>query len=142
MKTIPSSARMLALALGSAVGAVLFCSCEEHGDPQVVATSSTASTPAASASSSKPTSGKWIGTSGPNHADSSLSLTEATNGVVSGTLRWPDRSQSVTGVHSGALVRVQISCGDSWRMSYNGTKLSGTGTTEDGSSYGLMFKRE
>ena len=141
MKTIPSLARMLGLALLSAAGAVLFCSCEEHGDPQVVSTSSTVSTPAASASSLKPTSGKWTGTSGPNHADSTLTLSES-EGAVSGTLKWPGQSQSVTGIHSGALVRVQISCGDTWRMSYNGTKLSGTGTTEDGSSYGLMFKRE
>ena len=142
MKTNPSLTHILGLTFIAALGVVFLCSCEEHGEPQVVSTSSTAATPAASASSSNPTTGKWTGTSGPKHSDSSLSLTEATNGVVSGTLKWPGQSQSVTGTHNGALVRVQISCGDIWRMSYNGTKLSGTGTQEDGSTYGLMFKRE
>ncbi len=141
MKTSLSMVRILGATLIAALGAVFLCSCEEHGDPEVVLTPSPAA-PSATGSSSNPTTGKWTGTSGPDRASSTLSLTEATNGVVSGTLKWPNRTMSVTGTHTGALVRVQISCGDSWRMSYNGSKLSGTGTQQDGSSYGLMFKRE
>ena len=141
MKNIPSMARVLGIAFLSALGVVFLCSCEEHGEPEVVLTPSPTA-PSAKSSSSNPTTGKWTGTSGPDHASSSLSLTEATNGVVSGTLKWPNRTMSVTGTHTGALVRVQLSCGDSWRMSYNGTKLSGTGTQEDGKSYGIMLKRE
>ena len=49
---------------------------------------------------------------------------------------------SVTGTHSGVLVRVQLSNGDFWKMSYNGTKLTGTGQQENGDTYGINFKRK
>ncbi len=141
VKSTAPAFRVLGLILVSAFGIVLLASCEHDKDGNQVVTSLTPTAASPSGSSSKPTTGKWIGTSGPERQDSTLSLNES-EGAVSGTLKWPHQTQSVTGTHSGALVRVQISCGDTWQMSYNGTKLTGSGRQENGDTYSLNFKRE
>ena len=141
VKNTTPAFRALGLILVSALGIVLLASCEHDKDGNQVVTSLTPTAASPSGSSSKPTTGKWTGTSGPERQESTLSLNE-NEGAVSGTLKWPHQTQSVTGTHSGALVRVQISCGDTWRMSYSGAKLTGTGYRENGDTYGINFKRE
>ena len=141
MKSFTTALRALGLGLASALSVILLASCEHDKDGNEVYTplSPTAST--TSGSSKNPTTGHWTGTSGPGRQSSSLTLHESES-AVSGTLKWPNQTMSVTGIHSGALVRVQISCGDTWRMSYDGAKLTGTGYKESGDTYGVMFKRE
>ena len=141
MKSSIPAIPTLGLVLVSALGVALLASCEHNEDGNEVYTplSPTASQP--SGSSRNPTTGHWTGTSGPGRKKSSLTLNES-EGAVSGTLKWPDQTLSVTGTHSGALVRVQISCGDNWRMTYNGSELSGSGEQENGDTYSVNFKRE
>ena len=139
-KNIPAL-RALGLLLVSALGIALLASCEHDKDGNQVVTTSTPTLAAPSGSSSNPTTGHWTGTSGPGRKESTLTLRESEN-AVSGTLKWPNQTMSVTGTHSGALVRVQISCGDSWNMTYNGSELSGSGQQGNGDTYGIKFKRE
>jgi hypothetical protein len=141
MKSDILALRALGLVMVSVLGVVLLASCEHDKEGNEVYTplSPTASQP--SGSSRNPTTGHWTGTSGPGRQSSSLTLNE-NEGAVSGTLKWPNQTMSVTGTHSGALVRVQISCGDTWNMSYNGSELSGTGQQESGDTYGIKFKRK
>ena len=141
MKSNSRALRAMGLVPVLALGAVLLASCEHDKEGSQVFSTSSPAAPASSGSSLNPTSGSWTGTSGPGRRESRLSLNES-EGSVSGTLKWPSQTLSVTGTHSGALVRVQISCGDTWRMTYNGTKLTGTGYQADGSTYGVNFKRE
>jgi hypothetical protein len=141
VKSTTFAFRALGLILVSAFGVVLLASCEHDKDGNQVVTSLTPTAASPSGSSSKPTTGNWTGTSGSERQKSTLTLNES-EGAVSGTLKWPHQTQSVTGTHSGALVRVQISCGDTWRLSYSGTKLTGTGYQENGDTYGINFKRE
>lgn len=141
VKSTTFAFRALGLILVSAFGVVLLASCEHDKDGNQVVASLTPTAASPSGSSSKPTTGKWTGTSGPERQESTLSLNES-EGAVSGTLKWPHQTQSVTGTHSGALVRVQLSNGDFWKMSYSGTKLTGTGEQENGDTYGINFKRE
>ena len=131
----------LGLILASALGVAILASCEHDTDGNQVVTTSTPTASQPSGSSRNPTTGNWTGTSGPGRKSSSLTLNES-EGAVSGTLKWPDQTLSVTGTHSGALVRVQISCGDSWNMTYNGSELSGSGQQGNGDTYGIKFKRE
>ena len=133
--------RALGLILASALGLILLASCEHDKDGNQVVTSFTPTAASPSGSSRNPTTGHWTGTSGPKRQSSNLTLNE-NEGAVSGTLKWPNQTMSVTGIHSGALVRVQISCGDTWSMTYNGTELSGTGQQESGDTYGIMLKRK
>ena len=141
MKGNSRALRAMGLVLVSALGVVFFAACEHDKDGAQVVTSFSPTASLPSGSSKNPVTGKWTGGSGPGRKESILSLNER-DGAVSGTLKWPDQIQSVTGTHSGALVRVEISCGDTWRMSYNGTKLSGTGYQRNGDTYGVNFKRE
>ena len=141
MKSNIPAMRALGLVLVSALGVILLASCEHDKEGNEVYTPLTPTASQPSGSSRNPTTGHWTGTSGPGGKKSSLTLDE-TEGAVSGTLKWPNQTMSVTGTHSGALVRVQISCGDNWRMTYNGSELSGTGEQESGDTYGIKFKRE
>ncbi len=133
--------RALGLVLISAFGVALLTSCEHDKDGNEVYMTPSPTAEQPSGSSRNPTSGQWTGVSGPGRQDSSLSLSES-EGAVSGTLKWPHQTMSVTGTHSGVLVRVQLSNGDFWKMSYNGTKLTGTGQQENGDTYGINFKRK
>ena len=121
MKDHLPALRALCLVLSSMLGIALLASCEHDKDGNQVVTSLT------------PTAEQPSG--------SSLTLNES-EGAVSGTLKWPHQTMSVTGTHSGVLVRVQLSNGDFWKMSYSGTKLTGTGEQENGDTYGINFKRE
>ena len=141
MKSNIPAMRALGLVFISALGIILLASCEHNEDGNEVYTPLSPSASQPSGSSRNPTTGQWTGTSGPGKKKSSLSLNES-EGAVSGTLKWPDQTMSVTGTHSGALVRVQISCGDSWRMTYNGSELSGSGQQANGDTYSVNFKRK
>lgn len=141
MKGDSRTVRIIGLVLVSALGVVFFAACEHDKDGAQVVTSFSPTALEPSGSSKDPATGRWTGVSGPGRKESVLSLNER-DGAVSGTLKWPGQTQSVTGTHSGALVRVEISCGDIWRMSYNGSKLSGTGYQRNGDTYGVNLKRE
>ena len=141
LKDHPPALRALCLVLSSMLGIALLASCEHDKDGNQVVTSLTPTAEQPSGSSRNPTTGHWTGVSGPGRQDSSLTLNES-EGAVSGTLKWPHQTMSVTGTHSGVLVRVQLSNGDFWKMSYSGTKLTGTGEQENGDTYGINFKRE
>ena len=147
--------QLLPLAVLSAAFAFLGASCEPmdvvdpfgivHDDDDS-SKSSSASSPARSSSSSYSSSsslsGSWSGISASGQVHTKLSLSES-GGRVSGSLTWPGGDKrSVSGTHSGSSVTLHIGGGDTWRLSYSGASMSGTGYKYGTSrTYNLSFHR-
>ncbi len=136
--------RRLVAIVAISTGGFLMTSCEEHNSQTVNVYDSpqTSSSPSSSYSSSSPTSGSWSGVSATGQVSSKLSLSES-GGSISGTLNWPGGdTRSVSGKHNGGSVTLYISGGDTWKLSYSGKKLSGTGYKPEGGSYNVSFTRK
>ena len=128
------------------VAAVFLCSCEDH-DQKVYVNSSASSGAAASSgggasvgAASSSVSGTWSGRSATSQISSKLYLSE-TNGKISGSLAWPGDTRSVSGTRSGASVTLHIGGGDTWKLSFSGNRLSGTGYKYGGGTYSCSFAR-
>ena len=131
-------------------GGLLTASCEDHvsvGEKNVTnvyngqtATGSTGTSASSSRTSSSSTAGNWAGKSATGQVSSKLSLSES-GGSISGLLQWPNDRRSVSGTHSGGSVTLHIGGGDTWKLSYNGSSLSGTGYKAGGGTYSVSFTR-
>ena len=93
-------------------------------------------------SSGSSLSGTWSGISASGQVRTKLSLSES-GGRVSGSLTWPGGDKrSISGTHSGSSVTLHIGGGDTWRLSYSGSSMSGTGYKYGTSrTYNLSFHR-
>ena len=136
------SLERLAAIIAISTGGLLMTSCEDHDSQTVyVYDSPQSSSTSSSYSASSPTSGSWSGVSATGQVSSKLSLSES-GGSISGTLNWPGDTRSVSGKHNGSSVTLYISGGDTWKLSYSGKKLSGTGYKPEGGSYRVSFTRK
>jgi hypothetical protein len=144
MKTDNYVWRIVALSF-LVIGGFLMTSCEDDKKTvyiyENVPTSSGSSNSSGGYNSSSPTSGKWSGVSATGQVSTSLSLSES-GGSISGSLKWPGDSRSVSGSHSGSSVTLHIGGGDTWKLSYSGTKLSGTGYKAGGGTYSVSLNRK
>ena len=123
---------------------VIMASCEDSEKNTYIYNGVPAAAPASSSSSSysssSSTAGNWSGKSATGQVSSKLSLSES-GGSISGSLQWPNDHRSVSGSHNGGSVTLHIGGGDTWQLSYNGSKLSGTGYKAGGGTYNVSFTR-
>ena len=145
MKTDNRVWRIVALSF-LVIGGFLMTSCEDDNKTVYIyenaPSSSGGGTSSGGYNSSSSTSGKWSGVAATGQVSTSLSLSES-GGSISGSLKWPGGdSRSVSGSHSGGSVTLHIGGGDTWKLSYSGTKLSGTGYKAGGGTYRVSLNRK
>ncbi len=122
--------------IAALAAAAVLCSCEDNNKTVYVYENP----PAFSSSVSASVSGTWSGRSATGQVSSKLYLSE-TNGKISGTLAWPGDTRSVTGTRNGSSVTLHIGGGDTWKLSFSGDKISGTGYKYGGGTYSCSFSR-
>ncbi len=98
--------------------------------------------PSSSESAAESIAGTWSGKSATGQVPSTLYLSES-NGRITGRLKWPNDSRTVSGSMDGASVHLNVEGGDSWMLMFSsGNKLMGTAMKPNGKTYDLSFKRE
>lgn len=118
------------------LAATLFVSCESGGGG-----SDDDSMPS-SESAVDNLSGTWQGISSTGQVGTILHLAEF-GGRVTGTLKWPNDSRTISGSHSDAAVVFNVEGGDQWTMTFSsGDTLRGIAVKPDGNTYRLSFTRK
>lgn len=85
--------------------------------------------------------GTWSGKSATGQVPSTLRLTES-NGRISGQLKWPNDSRTISGSHNNERVQLNVGGGDRWTLTFSGRDtLRGTGVKPNGNTYNLFFER-
>jgi len=130
------------LSAAALAAAAFLSSCEDHESKTVYVygNAPAASTSSSSSASSSSVSGTWSGRSATSQISSKLYLSE-TNGKISGSLAWPGDTRSVSGTRSGSSVTLHVGGGDTWKLSFSGNRLSGTGYKYGGGTYSCSFAR-